>query len=414
MITTFETAAVEHQRLIVDSYDTSAVSLELWDCILDFVDDFPTWKTCAITCRAFLRRCRYHLYRKVYLKNYHDAKVLVRALRKDHASRSAIRELQLDFPASTRPTGPVGKYLLAMLSNLQHLHIRSNKYRDPIHPEFYTTLRAVAETVTSLTLDWCTFHDAVDLARLMATLPNTRDLVVTEVTVYGPCGELSRALDPDQWNAIRVSTLRFTEFLWPCMEHLTRMFSKSATTQTMQKVYCQPHHMAPSTDLQNFLHVFGHSMHTLAVAVPLPWKGDPPSLHGASALRYLHLGSATNTMHVCTGILRSLPPRALVGLSLAVGSYERRAFEAPETTPWERMAALADLNSLLSHDQFTSLRRLSVRCSMGQPRWHCFLSSQECREAVMSRFLTSLNPRMWDERLDHVFDFAPEIWKYWK
>lgn len=134
---TRESTLVRHVPLFED------VPIDIWYHAIDMIDGSDTLKACAVTCRAFLRRCRYRLFRCCVLRTFHDAKLLVRALRKDVDSRSFVRELHLSFNAATKPTGPVAKFLLPMLSDLQALWITGGR-GSGIHPSFCASLFPVS------------------------------------------------------------------------------------------------------------------------------------------------------------------------------------------------------------------------------------------------------------------------------
>lgn len=145
------------------------VPVDIWYHAIDMIGDSDTLKICAVTCRTFLRRCRYHLFRCCILRTFHDAKLLVRALRKDVDSRSFVRELHLNFNASTKPTGHVAKLLLPMLSGLQVLLITGNWHE--IHPSFYISLAPASQTVTKLVLPTYVPNNIPHLSQLVLALP---------------------------------------------------------------------------------------------------------------------------------------------------------------------------------------------------------------------------------------------------
>ena len=243
------------------TYHTGDVPVEVWEHILYMVD-FPTLKACAITCRTFLRRSRHHLYRHAYLKNFHDAKLLVRALRKDPDSRGAVRELLLDFPAATKPAGPVIKYLFPMLHNLRRLHIRSFT---SIHPEFYTALSAVSQAVTGLCLVWCNFKEIAEFTRIVLALPNLRDLAIYP----GVFANITAADDQGDGDvdvsAIPLSSIVMQEESWRfATGPLGRWLSKTSTPQCLEKLYMRPDVHSSRTS-RDFIHLAKHCLHTLVL-----------------------------------------------------------------------------------------------------------------------------------------------------
>lgn len=240
------------------------VPVEIWNSIFDLVDDFATWKACAITCKAFLRHSRSYLFRRAYLKNFHNAKLLIRALHKDPDSRETVKELLLDFPAATKPTNPVVKHLFPMLCRLQRVYIQGFP---SINPSFHSSLSSVGETVTALTLYYIEFQDFADMVRLIVALPH-----LTDLALYCPSFVKTELVadhaDRDPSTMVRLSTLDFADHYLPrsCIKPLMDWLSKTSTPQTLSKMYLVPEPRADGArDIEDLIQLAKNTLHTLVL-----------------------------------------------------------------------------------------------------------------------------------------------------
>lgn len=102
-------AVGERRSARIREYVTD-VPVEVWNSIFHLVDDFAAWEACAITSKAFLRHSRTHLFRRAYLKDSLNAKLLVCALLSDPDSRYAVKAPLFDFPAASKPTPSKSSY----------------------------------------------------------------------------------------------------------------------------------------------------------------------------------------------------------------------------------------------------------------------------------------------------------------
>lgn len=390
-------------RPTTHSFDTQNVPIEIWEHILDLIDDFPTWKICAVTCRAFLRRSRRNLYRRVCLTNQYNAELLVQVLHNNTDSRVAINALSLVYPSATAPTGPVARFLFPMLPKLQYLHIRSSKMHTPIDPLLYIALLPVSQTVTKVKLDWCTLQDLTDVVRLLNALPNLKDLALHELSFR------RTTIAQDQggvgWPVIRLSSLCLEESYHPFVDSLVRLLSQTPSTPSLEKLYFCFNTSIP-TPLRDAADLFKETLHTLALDI-LRTNG-PLVLPKMPSLRHLHVRIEVKDIVHCATLLQGLLPGTIEDLSL---SFTHHGFidATPEGIPWERIAGIAGLDAVLDHPRFSALRRLSIRCFMWQPDWKCDLPPSACREHILGNWLPSVDRSLWVDDFRDVFAFAPEV-----
>jgi len=167
--------------------------LEVVELIIDSTDVIEddwarraTLYSCALTCRAWLQRSRYNLYRRILLHNRQTLENIERTLSVPglvpYTSRN--RELHLTeryllpypLPPSLRqreaPFVHITPLKLTNLApSLESLKISSVKWhKTPIHPSFFLST-AIFSAVTRLTLDNCRFATFSELQRLVCELP---------------------------------------------------------------------------------------------------------------------------------------------------------------------------------------------------------------------------------------------------
>ncbi|EKM61764.1 uncharacterized protein PHACADRAFT_85035 [Phanerochaete carnosa HHB-10118-sp] len=250
--------AVEHvensQGLSPLSYDglQKFVPLEIWDLVVDATaDDLSTLKACATTCRAFLRRSRYHLFRRVTVRTGKFAEILISTLQRDPDIRSAVRELQLD---SSNPVPDwviqTVRALLPMLFNLRKLLLRSMQLSHPALPELLSIAR---HTVTSLDLTLCKFDSFAAFIRLVLALPCITDLALNFISfgVAQPIVVADADLQLLGMSGIMLSTLRLRcHPLGPWMGALLRWLRNTPTLASLRKLHLRTAMCETAHDIQ--------------------------------------------------------------------------------------------------------------------------------------------------------------------
>lgn len=251
-------AAVEqvknNQGLSALSYNgAQRVPLDIWDLVIDAAaDDLSTMKACATTCRAFLHRSRYHLFKRVTVRTGKVAEILISTFQRDPDIRSAIRELQLD---SSNPVPDwvihTVRTLLPMLFNLRKLLLRSMQLSHPALPELLSMARY---TVSSLDLTLCKFDSFAAFVRLVLALPYIKDLALNFISFDAaqPIAVADADLQLPSMSEIMLSTLRLQEHpLQRWMGPLLRWLRNTPTHSSLRKLHLRLAMCQTAHDVQN-------------------------------------------------------------------------------------------------------------------------------------------------------------------
>ena len=104
---------------------TPEIPLELWNLVIDlFAGDRLTLRVLAVTCRAFLRRSRYHLFQCTYISP-RFAPSFIRMCHSDPGSCYAIKELHLNSLSFSGQdwTAENAQALLSLLRGVDKLRV---------------------------------------------------------------------------------------------------------------------------------------------------------------------------------------------------------------------------------------------------------------------------------------------------
>lgn len=379
---------------------------EIWNRVIDLVDDFITLKACALTCKTFLSHSRFHLYKRPYVKNFHNAKLLVRAVQKDPACRHFIRELLLDYPSATTPTGPVVKHLFPHLPCLQAISICGFV---SYHPYFYSSLPLVAHTVTSLRLYHCQFDDFIQLGNILLALPLLENLALHNVSVVD--ADLAKCHSDAELQRIGVTTLDFADGYTD--EHtrpLGRWLSKTSTPNTLRQMYLIPMCYGASA-IQDFVALIARN--PCSLVLNLTWLFEPLVIPRSAAIRSLKLSAPCAYIYSCLGMLQGLASDILHDLCLSFTDILER--HPSDTSPacsgidCSPLSRIAWLDSVLAPPQFKSLRRFSVQYAFYRGSQAFTPSSQDCRDHILKNWLPSIDPRLWTDFGDFFHVEPPRL-----
>ena len=140
--------------------------------------DRASLRTCSLACTTWLPRCLYHLFKALYVKNKSQIDALCNLLRGSPVLRSLVEEVTIFLPRLSNRSQAVHDVTIALL--LGHVpHIRSWSFTtDAGGTGTSQTFRSTTLTylrqyssVRRLSLDYITFRDEAEVARLLLNLP---------------------------------------------------------------------------------------------------------------------------------------------------------------------------------------------------------------------------------------------------
>lgn len=223
---------------------------ELWERIIDDVRDTldrPSLLACALTCRTFLTRVRWHLYPTVIVRSGSNLTIVANALRTTPILRERVASLivQVDDPEDDQRWIPLVPLELApYLTHLRFLNFRGVDFaKVSSHPQFRAAF-VMFKTIKHLSLNIYepgtkTTTSYGDLARL-ASLTGAMTFLVHSVAL--PMHEQLVKLTnirPAIRHPIQSTTLlAFRATLRPIMlVKLLRSFTFTSKSQLLQEVY---------------------------------------------------------------------------------------------------------------------------------------------------------------------------------
>lgn len=176
---------------------TARVPIEIVERIIDLIehsspdygyaswdaDVLPTLQSCALVCRAWLLRCRHHLFRAVGIRCVSDgARTLddFVALLDRHASlQPYVRVVSARAgPSAMSKLHLVPHQLPGCLPELEHLHMEGGALYVPAQMALDAMMRRFA-TVGELSFGCLGFYSVHDLRRTVASLRRLRMLVIS-------------------------------------------------------------------------------------------------------------------------------------------------------------------------------------------------------------------------------------------
>lgn len=143
--------------------------------------DRTSLRACALACTEWLPRCRYHLFRTLYVKNIQQFGALCDLLKASPVLRSLVEEVTVFF---SRPSGTYQAiHDVAIVVLLRHLPcLRSWAFvaHDLDMPQTFrsTTLTYLRQYsyVRVLSLEHLTLRDLAEAARILINLPTIQSL----------------------------------------------------------------------------------------------------------------------------------------------------------------------------------------------------------------------------------------------
>ena len=165
--------------------DSEGIQLDIWNLVIDaLANDSRSLKACAITCRAFLRRTRYHLFRRNTIRTSYAAERFVYVLQCNPDCGGFVREFTLQASGSAI----LPESLLPMLPNLRNVSFRGPSLSGSTYARLLSEVR---RTVSTLDLTFCAFEEFGHFARLVLALPYIKHLTVNFLSMRP-----DRALSP--------------------------------------------------------------------------------------------------------------------------------------------------------------------------------------------------------------------------
>lgn len=147
----------------------------------------PTLYACCLTCRAWVPRCRYHLYESIELRDQLGLVRLLSSLACNPSNGVYVLALEIvgqdtsgGFSWLYRALTALPKYFKS-LQRIKFTHL--DLYN--LHPQFFR-LCSQFKSVTVLQLHVVTFDTVVDLGRLAVAFPNLAQLVCSSASWSKP------------------------------------------------------------------------------------------------------------------------------------------------------------------------------------------------------------------------------------
>ncbi len=193
---------------------------ELYDEVLDhLVGQVRTLVTCALVCKRWLLRCRYHIYWKVHLRTRRQLGLFYRSLNADVSLCKIVASVSVHNPMHsphTRYTGDddldldiVSVLLVSILPNLDALLIASHGTESGSLHMGQITFRCVRSLrmLSKLVLHNLHFATLAALGRFVAAFPSLKILRCTDVAAASHGHEhLVQALTPHRLEELNVSS----------------------------------------------------------------------------------------------------------------------------------------------------------------------------------------------------------------
>ncbi|TFK84558.1 hypothetical protein K466DRAFT_221147 [Polyporus arcularius HHB13444] len=169
---------------------------ELYDEVIDhLVGQVRTLVTCALVCKRWLLRCRYHLYCKVHLQTRRQLGLFYRSLNTDVSLRKIVASVSVHNPvhsSHTRYTGDdhidldiVSVLLVSILPNLDALLVTGHGDPSGMLHMGQITLRCATSLhmLSKLILHNLRFATLAALGRFVLGFPSLKVLHCTNVEV---------------------------------------------------------------------------------------------------------------------------------------------------------------------------------------------------------------------------------------
>ncbi|KAI0743419.1 hypothetical protein C8Q80DRAFT_1272122 [Daedaleopsis nitida] len=175
--------------------DGSRLPTEVCECVMDFLGfkaypgycvDYGTLRDCSLVCKTWHPRARFNLLFRVTLRSARQLKLFLDVA----ANGPQPREMDLILPLRTAPRRGRHQTEASLASPLltaatRGVRVLSLSYSEWLYPRTYIgLLSSHFVAVTTLDLDYVRFATGGDLARLVWSLPNLRDVHFGSVIVF--------------------------------------------------------------------------------------------------------------------------------------------------------------------------------------------------------------------------------------
>ena len=192
---------------------------EIEENIIDQLDsDFSSLRNCALTCRAWVPRCRFLLLRAIRITTRSTSDVLLDYFQERTGMRPLVQSLAT-APIPTERTRLLGTYpalLFGILPNLRRWEIRApvDGGTDPSLISFHqTTLTHLrCSPITELHVSSLRFRSHADFICLVSSIRRLRVLECTNLQFSGGKAKPSTAAPPPLRRPLHLSTLQVSTF----------------------------------------------------------------------------------------------------------------------------------------------------------------------------------------------------------
>ncbi|EPT01996.1 hypothetical protein FOMPIDRAFT_99737 [Fomitopsis schrenkii] len=159
----------------------------IWELVIDHLwEDSDGLRQCALVCKAWQARCRFHLLSKIILRHPRSVHRLAHLLQEQPQLRERVLSAEIWGGQRIQPIAHLGTFASMLAKKLPSLQVLCVYYAEwqqhTVRPNTFLHLSSFA-TVFELRLSKVVFPTKLVLARLICGLPNLLFLNVVDVTV---------------------------------------------------------------------------------------------------------------------------------------------------------------------------------------------------------------------------------------
>ncbi|CCM01520.1 uncharacterized protein FIBRA_03576 [Fibroporia radiculosa] len=230
--------------------------IEVWERIFDLLAQ-DEWvyalRACALTCRLWSTRCRWHLTKHIVLREKKQAHKVAKVIRNRASQMDTAEVITLRQPfafMSGKKLSRVKALTIGDTCDIRHWMPGS------LHVDVFTHFRITFDSLTRLTLDWIEFPSVIVLARLVFSFPRLTSLTCHDLSFKTRGFVRGRALPPKPFELIQVDVQG--------ADDVVDFLIISVVGATLQRIKWKGRSGSVST-LQRLLQVAGASLRTLDV-----------------------------------------------------------------------------------------------------------------------------------------------------
>ncbi|CCL98465.1 uncharacterized protein FIBRA_00463 [Fibroporia radiculosa] len=180
--------------------------IELWEKVFDLLAEdgrLHALTHCALTCKAWTARCRWHLSRHIILRDKKQAHRVVKAIQSRHSRVNASEAVTLTQPFAFS-TGRKLPQVDSLTIGDNAIDLGSVWHANSMHVDAFTHFRVTFESLTRLTLVKVEFPSAIVFGRLICSFPHLTSLTCHSLKLKTTAFVQGRVLPPNGFALTRV------------------------------------------------------------------------------------------------------------------------------------------------------------------------------------------------------------------